>query len=308
MNVLLGMDFPDSSWGKVETPLGVISPGDLTFGSEQAQWDLYIGDYGLTGSEGLLNYPIYEGIGNRDSTIVTNGITLRNQSRPGINISNNGLHYSWDWDDVHFINLNLSYDTYESFTFLTNDLQQNLIFQKQPVIIYHYYRANDTTYYNAISNYNVTAIIHGHEHKASNTLWNGIHVFTAPASYLSKYYAIHISNNIIRVAERTSSGTWDNYWEKTFSNFIPSKPVMLPATAVAENEFTANWNSVSNSSSYIFDVSTNDSFGDFTSGYQNLGVGGTNETVTELITETIYYYRIKATNSFGLDFIPMCLM
>ncbi len=69
----------------------------------------------LTGKDGGLNYPVYEGAGNHDGGISTSTrggdvrrrIIERNPKRPSVtNISGNGLHYSWDWDDVHFVMLN----------------------------------------------------------------------------------------------------------------------------------------------------------------------------------------------------------
>jgi len=308
MNALPGTDFPVASWGKVETPRGVIASGDLTSGTEgleQTEWNYFVTDYGLTGTEGRLIYPIYEGSGNRDywhnSPVVTNGIALRNLSRPGINISNDGLHYSWDWDDVHIINLNLSFDESENFSFLTNDLHKNLKFKGQPIIIYHHYAPVGSAYYNAISNYNVIAIFRGHDHYVEYTEWNGINTYTTPASYMGRFFAVNISNNVMRVAEGDESGSWESNSEKTFNDYPPSNPVLLPATSVGENEFTANWNAISNVSVYIFDVSTNETFCDFVADYQNKNVDTTNETVTGLASEKSYYYRVKATNAFGLS-------
>jgi len=91
--------------------------GDLTDGGIAPEWIKFVAHWGLTGKEGLVKYPVYEGAGNHDgapssSTKEGRGharrqIILRNNDRVGVvNKSENGLHYSWDWDDIHFVQLN----------------------------------------------------------------------------------------------------------------------------------------------------------------------------------------------------------
>lgn len=92
-----------------------------------------------------------------------------------------GFHYSWDWHDVHFVQLNLfvgdsasdangGYDPYKSLTFLKNDLKTYVGSSGRPVILVHHFPPGtegttwNVNYWNAIKQYNVIAIIVGHEH------------------------------------------------------------------------------------------------------------------------------------------------
>jgi chitodextrinase len=69
---------------------------------------------------------------------------------------------------------------------------------------------------------------------------------------------------------------------------------------VTSSSFTANWSSVSGASSYLLDVSSNSAFTSYVSGYQSLSVGNVlSRGVTGLSANTIYYYRVRATNTNG---------
>ncbi len=114
MNALPGTPWPGKIGGTVDRPRGVIMTGDLTDGGRPAEWDRWTAHWGFTGGDGLLDYPVYEGSGNHDGSSsshrrghVRRRIIRRNKERPAVvNVSKNGLHYSWDWDDVHFVQLN----------------------------------------------------------------------------------------------------------------------------------------------------------------------------------------------------------
>ena len=117
MNELPGTAWPDAIGGGVDRPRGVIMTGDLTNDGTPGEWQAYAGQWGLTGHDGLLHYPVFEGAGNHDGAPssaapgdaghVRRQIIERTRRRPGVtNVSANGLHYSWDWDDVHFVMLN----------------------------------------------------------------------------------------------------------------------------------------------------------------------------------------------------------
>lgn len=88
--------------------------------------DNFTAVYGLTGQDGMVHFPVYEGRGNHDggnSTdaqephFVASMIVFRNQVRKDIaafnltGISSSGLHYSWRWNvasgcDAHFVMMN----------------------------------------------------------------------------------------------------------------------------------------------------------------------------------------------------------
>lgn len=116
MNALPGTPYPEKGGGKVQRPMGVILTGDLTDGGSVEQWNAFAADWGLVGGDARLDYPVYEGAGNHDGPPSTTAgekghvrrmIGQRNQRRPHVvNVSANGLHYSWDWQDVHFVQLN----------------------------------------------------------------------------------------------------------------------------------------------------------------------------------------------------------
>jgi 3',5'-cyclic AMP phosphodiesterase CpdA len=109
INNLPGTDYPAEFGGNVDTPRGIVLTGDLTNDGTPADWKLFEAHWGLTGREGLIRFPVYEGAGNHDGGPASAGpegrgyvrrqIIERNKRRPGIRrVSDNGLHYSWDWD------------------------------------------------------------------------------------------------------------------------------------------------------------------------------------------------------------------
>lgn len=130
------------------------------------QWDNYVSDFGLTGTEkgALINIPVYEGFGNRDQDNFVQGIidriSQRNKHRPGLaatsgkyayptgagggfaGVTADGLHYAWRWGPVHFIHLNLRvgdsplrYPCAGSHTFLADYLDKQVGFSGAPVIL-----------------------------------------------------------------------------------------------------------------------------------------------------------------------------
>ena len=130
MNRIETLEWPAGlGGGKIARPIGVIMPGDLIDDGDHAlkgrnltaeQFRLFEADFGLDGTDGLLDYPVFEGFGNHDGPpegaekngfSVQREIKRRNRIRleKGLisNVSENGLHYSWDWDDVHFLQLNI---------------------------------------------------------------------------------------------------------------------------------------------------------------------------------------------------------
>lgn len=90
------------------------------------------------------------------------------------------------------------------------------------------------------------------------------------------------------------------------STFVASKtvsllvaPIATAATNVASTSFTAKWTTVPAATSYKLDVSTSSSFSSFVSGYNNLTVSGTSQSVTGLTVNTTYYYRVRSYSSLG---------
>jgi cytolysin (calcineurin-like family phosphatase) len=146
-------------------------------------------------------------------------IANRNSSRFGIEQKHTRAHYSWNWDNVHFINLNLmasnkyhaipskhkvringkiavrNTNAFRSLDFLKNDLKKNVGKTKKKVVIMMHYPIigssrhspqERASFYNAIKDYNVIAIIHGHSHQTAIRVWNKIPVLDVGAPFYNK--------------------------------------------------------------------------------------------------------------------------
>ncbi len=248
MNALPGTPYPAIIGGKVGAPRGVIHTGDITNDGKKEQWLMFVRDYGLTGKDGRLAWPVYETIGNHDGSAglpVRNGIRERNKSRIGLTaVSDSGLLYSWDWDGIHFVSCGISvgttaskYDPEHSFEFLEKDLKQSIGTSGRPVIVLHHFgfdkhadgwwsdewRAN---YFALIKDINVIGILHGHSHDTSIYEWNQIDVYhpphfkqdgpkdTAPVTH--GFFVFHITDDELSVAERKLDDTWGMTAKKKF--------------------------------------------------------------------------------------------
>jgi len=168
MNSLPGQLYPEDKGvkGKVHTPRGVVITGDIVNDGSapdiEKTWQEYVEDYGLNGDK-LLAFPVYEGFGESDgpsSGLVRANLKSRNRLRPGLrSISADGLHYSWDWGQVHFVQLNLypgsAGEEYlniwrrrisgdarypkHSLEFLIDDLRRNVGSSGRPVVLFEHY-------------------------------------------------------------------------------------------------------------------------------------------------------------------------
>lgn len=142
MNALPGTAYPEAMGGVVGKIKGVVLNGDLTNNGTQEQWELFANDWGLTG-ERRCKYPLYEGLGNHDfysGDILISNVVQRTRSRPGVlNVSSNGLHYSWEWCGIHFIQANMVPEedarSRGALTFLREDLAKHVGASGKPVIV-----------------------------------------------------------------------------------------------------------------------------------------------------------------------------
>jgi len=212
MNWLPGEPLPARAGGGiVGTPRGVVLCGDLLDnGSDKRtapavlkrMFDLF----GLTG-EGRLAFAVYEGFGNHDGgpgSFVRRAVRERNGRRPGLtNVSPNGLHYSWDWDHVHLVQLNLfagsgpedvasvsakPHDPERAIEFLRGDLKRSVAASERPVVIFQHFGlppdgmshwwqdAAKERFREAVRPYNVVAVFHGHSHAATIYRWKGLRI------------------------------------------------------------------------------------------------------------------------------------
>lgn len=222
LNQLPGQTLPASmGGGRIRRARGVLHLGDMIDSGDKGtgpvsvrrqatEWRSYVGDFGLTRSEGRLKYPVYEIHGNHDSVretnVVISGLIQRNKARPDVtHVSANGLHYSWDWDGIHFIALGIvvghndgnlpvgRYQARDSLQFLKLDLETKVGLSGRPVILLHHidllryskkcgpdserggeWSACDVAaYHRAIRSYRIAAIFHGHLHALRTDRWNG---------------------------------------------------------------------------------------------------------------------------------------
>ncbi len=233
--------------GFVAEPRAVLVAGDVTDTGTADEWegfdsiDGFEDDYlGSESTPGRLNWPVYECFGNHD----VNGINgtsdyaktqMRNRTLAGkrpaeANISANGYHYSWNWDNVHFVNLNLYPSTLDSaknsFDFMVDDLANNVGNSGRAVVLYHHYGfvmidwwwkdGEMDAYYDAIKDYNIIAIIHGHEHvnHLVSSTWRGINVFGVGLNERDRFGVFRITQNKLFVGECISNTSWGDYYIK----------------------------------------------------------------------------------------------
>jgi predicted phosphodiesterase len=222
LNKLTGTAIPEAAGGgNVQVARGLIHAGDLIDSGDktgtlhtkmqETEWAAFAADFAADGKSGRLNLPVYEVHGNHDSPrgdgLAVKKISERNKHRPDVNnVSENGLHYSWDWDGVHFVNLGIvvgtvatvsrkrRYNPLDSLAFLVRDLAENVGDSGRPIVLTHHIDvarystdpnpdgpatsaewdpADVRGYYEAIEKYNVAAILYGHTHARNIYRWNG---------------------------------------------------------------------------------------------------------------------------------------
>ena len=221
LNKLPGAAIPDNAGGGVvQAPRGVIHAGDCIDTGDKAntkmqatEWAAFADAYGLTGKDGRLKAPVYEVHGNHDSPqgtgLAVQKIIERNKTRPGVsNVSKNGVHYSWDWGGVHFVNLGIvvgqvadvvrtrRFAPLDSLAFLVSDLQEKVGKSGKPVVITHHVDmlryaqppanvepkqaspmewdpADVKGFHDALQGYNIAAILYGHTHARNVFRWDG---------------------------------------------------------------------------------------------------------------------------------------
>jgi cytolysin (calcineurin-like family phosphatase) len=276
MNRITDLAWPEKLGpAKIGKPRGVVLLGDLIDDGDRAengrkpsaeQYQLFLADFGLDGTDGLVKYPVFEGWGNHDGPPVgkeKQGFSsqaqikqrnlIRKQKKLISNVSQNGLHYSWDWDDVHLVQLNIYpadkqhervkyspvwHDPQGSLSFLKEDLAQKVGTSGHPVVLMahcgfdtDWWCAEDwAELYQAAKPYNVVLYLHGHS-GTSVGAW-------APAGEDKKltlindgqsttgFFVINLSGERLRAAYRMKCGvqftkapdgkqehTWDGRWE-----------------------------------------------------------------------------------------------
>ena len=204
MNQITSAEWPAKlGGGPIGEPRGVLALGDLIddgdkVGETEIQWQHFVDQFGLDGTDGKLKYPVFEGFGNHDGppapfikqkrsvqAEVKRRNAVRLEKKLITRVSENGLHYSWDWNGVHFVQTNLYpadrqnsavryslpwHDPQLALTFVKEDLASQVGDSGRPVIIVahcgfdtNWWVAEDwVNFYRAVEPYNVIAFFHGH--------------------------------------------------------------------------------------------------------------------------------------------------
>lgn len=174
LNTVTNLTWPEElGGGAIERPRGVlvlgdvIDDGDRIFnGKHQTprQYYQFLADFGFDGTDGLLNFPVFETWGNHDGPpegrekfgfSFQAHLKERNRRREQrgwiTGLSTNQLHYSWDWAGVHFVMLGIYaadvqnpllkryspvwHDPQGALTFLKQDLARQVGTNGTPVIL-----------------------------------------------------------------------------------------------------------------------------------------------------------------------------
>ena len=172
---------------------GILYAGDLTQFAHADEIQTY-----LNSISGFTRF-VFDGLGNHDLEYGRMGVRdlVRDRKRITARSMDGDPHYSWDWHDVHFVQLNLMpaderapstadlnnqhNDPMGALSFLSVDLALRVGNSGRPVILIHHYgfesfsvdgqwwtAAQRLAYWNAIAPYNVTAIFTGHLHPGPN--------------------------------------------------------------------------------------------------------------------------------------------
>ena len=81
----------------------------------------------------------------------------------------------------------------------------------------------------------------------------------------------------------------------------PDAPVAADGGSITSTAFTASWAAVSGATGYRLDVSTSPTFDTFVANYEDVDVGtDLSRVVTDLASDTLYYYRVRAVNVYGV--------
>lgn len=129
------------------------------------------------------------------------------------------------------------------------------------------------------------------EINAGNTTFISVSSLSPAAQY---WYKIKAENDYGGV-----SG-FSNVISLTTLQYPPDAPAAIEATAIGQTGFIANWNAAAAAEGYYLDVSTNNSFTNILSSFNNVSTGNVQSYyVSGLNTGTNYYYRLRSYNSGG---------
>jgi hypothetical protein len=177
MNGIAGLPLPVALGGHVGEPRGVLISGDLTEQGFPHEWARFESIFGLTGREGKLRYPVYEGGGNHDKWQGSH-VARQIERRHG------GSRYSWDWGALHLVCLGEAPD-HGDLAWLRGDL--DAVGAGRGIILYLHFPlagANATGHWFGDGDYRdrladvlagreVLGIFSGHSHTSGRYHWRG---------------------------------------------------------------------------------------------------------------------------------------
>ena len=297
INRVATLRWPDKlGGGAIDAPRGVLLLGDCIDDGDKVvngrdytaeQFKAFRAHFGLDGTDGLLKFRVYETWGNHDGPPVGKSkrsrlsfqaqLKTRNalRKRKGwlANLSDNGLHYSWDWDDVHLVSLGIYpadrqnpkvrynptwHDPQGALAFLKRDLATCVGDTGRPVVLTSHVGFDSNwchpedwkAVYDAARNYNVILCLYGHTGTGLRN-W-------APAGETRKwtcindghttsgFFLIHIQGNRLRAAyrckknakitrnpDRTYTRDWPGHWTW---KFLLDTTIAVPAAPAAAKQ------------------------------------------------------------------------
>ena len=294
INRIAGMPWPEKlGGGKIATPRGVLLLGDCIDDGDKVisgrdytaeQFKALVDHFGTDGTDGLLKFRVYETWGNHDGPPVGKSkksrlnfqaeLKKRNAARNAAgllaNLSENGLHYSWDWDDVHLVSLGIYpadaqnpkvrynpawHDPQGALNFLKKDLARCVGTTGRAVVLMahcgfdtNWWHAEDwNAVYQAAKSYNVILYLYGHTGTSLRTWappgetrkWTcindgqttkGFFVIQIRRDRIRAAYRYKANARSTRNADGTRTRTWDGKWGW---KFLLDKKIPAPSSAPA---------------------------------------------------------------------------
>ncbi len=281
MNRIASVSWPEElGGGKIDPPRGAVVLGDCIDDGDKVrdgkdytaeQYKAFVADFGFDGTDGLLKYPAFETWGNHDGPPIGKSkhsrfnfqaaLKKRNAARKAkgwlTNLADNGLHYSWDYDDVHLVSLGIYpadfqnpkvrysavwHDPQGALTFLKNDLAKCVGDSGRPVVLMAHcgfdtdwwHEEDWRAFYEAAKAYNVVLYLYGHTGtglrrwapEGEKRKWACIN----DGQTTSGFFVIQITGDRLRAAYRCKDGqritknrdgsfapTWSGKWRWRFT-------------------------------------------------------------------------------------------
>jgi hypothetical protein len=180
MNSMPGREWPAPLGGVVGKPLGLLVCGDLTDRGRAEEWYEFVEHYGLDGTDGRIEFPVYEGTGNHDRpNPLFRPVLLAVAQRHG------GLAYAFDFGDLRLVCLD-EYPNAARLAWLEDELER--VGRDRPVVIYFHFPftgpysdwwtdEEKTAFREAVRGYRIVGVFHGHYHGSGHYVWRGLDVY-----------------------------------------------------------------------------------------------------------------------------------